>query len=400
MNKGTILLLEKQIGLLLCFIFTLYNKAFGSTPKSKQPESVLFVKFIEQGALVLHLPAFTEAVRVYGVNQVYCCTFLSNAPLLKTLNIFSENNIFFIDEKTLWTFSKSFLQSIAKIRKANISAAIDLEFFSRATAVFCYLTGIKIRAGYHRYMGLQNYRGNLFTHRLSYSHYEHVSQTGKALLKAIQVDSQELPTLSFSRAEDITKPQQYQPQPDALQQVHGMLTRSAEHPRKIVVINPSFNDQLPLRKWPEENYLACCKAILESHPDVVFAFTGRTDEASYTDQYIQRNNIKNAINLCGKTTLDQLLTLYSISQILITSDSGPAHFATLTEINIIVLFGPETPDLYAPIFGKVHVVYTKQPCSPCFNVYNNRLSPCKSNLCMQTILPDVVSKLAVKLMNS
>lgn len=393
------MLLEKQVGYLLCFVLTLYNKVFGETLKPKQPGSVIFVKFIEQGAMVLHLPAFEEAIKSYGVNQVYCCTFLSNAPLLKTLNIFNEKNIFFIDEKAVWSFSKSFLQSLVKIRRARIDAVVDLEFFSRATAVFCYLTGVKIRAGYHRYMGLQNYRGDLFTHRLSYSHYEHVSMTGKALLNAIKVDRQELPALSFHRAEGITRPQQYQPQQEVLQQVYDMLMRGTENRHRIVIINPSFKDQLPLRKWPEENYFACCKAILESHPEVIFAFTGRSDEALYTDQYIHMYNIRNAINLCGKTTFDQLLTLYTISQLLITSDSGPAHFATLTDIHTIVLFGPETPDLYAPIFGKAHILYTKQPCSPCFNVYNNRLSPCKNNLCMQKILPETVSELAVKLLS-
>jgi len=37
---------------------------------------------------------------------------------------------------------------------------------------------------------------------------------------------------------------------------------------------------------------------------------------------------------------------YNISAVLVTNDSGPAHFSAITPIRSIVLFGPETPRLY------------------------------------------------------
>ena len=51
--------------------------------------------------------------------------------------------------------------------------------------------------------------------------------------------------------------------------------------------------------------------------------------------------------LAGKTTLRQLLVLYTLAEVLVTNDSGPAHFATLTRIRVVMLFGPETPELFA-----------------------------------------------------
>ena len=48
-------------------------------------------------------------------------------------------------------------------------------------------------------------------------------------------------------------------------------------------------------------------------------------------------------SLPEKTTLRQLLVLYTRSEILVTNDSGPAHFASLTAIHVVTLFGPETP---------------------------------------------------------
>ena len=51
------------------------------------------------------------------------------------------------------------------------------------------------------------------------------------------------------------------------------------------------------------------------------------------------------IPLAGKTTLRQVLVLYARSEILVTNDSGPAHFASMTPIHVVTLFGPETPAL-------------------------------------------------------
>jgi len=53
------------------------------------------------------------------------------------------------------------------------------------------------------------------------------------------------------------------------------------------------------------------------------------------------------IPLAGKTTLRQVLALYTRSEILVTNDSGPAHFASMTPIHVVTLFGPETPALFA-----------------------------------------------------
>jgi ADP-heptose:LPS heptosyltransferase len=80
------------------------------------------------------------------------------------------------------------------------------------------------------------------------------------------------------------------------------------------------------------------------------------------------------------------MDLFSISDLLITNDSGPAHFAALTAIKNFVFFGPETPRLYSPLGNNTHVLYADFPCSPCLTAYNHRNSPCRDNKCLQSIL--------------
>jgi ADP-heptose:LPS heptosyltransferase len=97
-----------------------------------------------------------------------------------------------------------------------------------------------------------------------------------------------------------------------------------------------------------------------------------------------------SICLAGQTTLRQLLVVYGLSEVLVTNDSGPAHFASLTEIDVVALFGPETPLLFAAPGPRNHVLWADLACSPCVNAFNNRQTACRDNVCMKTIAVDQV----------
>jgi len=95
------------------------------------------------------------------------------------------------------------------------------------------------------------------------------------------------------------------------------------------------------------------------------------------------------------TSLDELLALHSMSDLLITNDSGPAHFASLVRLPTLVLFGPETPRLYAPLGRSTVCLSAGFACSPCISVYNGKKSPCDDNLCLKAITVGEVYQAAV-----
>src|SRR5881396_1029717 len=103
-----------------------------------------------------------------------------------------------------------------------------------------------------------------------------------------------------------------------------------------------------------------------------------------------RSGSSRVIPLAGKTTLHQVLVLYTRSEILVTNDSGPAHFASMTPIRVVTLFGPETPALFSARSPNATALWAGIACSPCVNAYNNRQSVCRNNLCMQAITVDDV----------
>src|SRR5439155_7841155 len=77
--------------------------------------------------------------------------------------------------------------------------------------------------------------------------------------------------------------------------------------------------------------------------------------------------------------------IYGLAEVLVTNDSGPAHLATLTSIDVVTLFGPENPRLFAARTDHNHVFWAGIACSPCVSALNGRTSPCMDNDCMQRI---------------
>jgi hypothetical protein len=151
----------------------------------------------------------------------------------------------------------------------------------------------------------------------------------------------------------------------------------------IVLLNPNASDMLPLRKWDTQNFVRLGRRILQEIPNTVLIITGAPSERESAERVCLEIGSDRTVCLAGKTTLRELLVLYTLADTLVTNDSGPGHFASMTDIHSIVLYGPETPGLFGAIGGRSHIIHAGLACSPCVNVFNHRFSPCKNNLCMQ-----------------
>lgn len=154
---------------------------------------------------------------------------------------------------------------------------------------------------------------------------------------------------------------------------------------KLVLLNSNAGDLLPLRRWSDARYVELARRLLKERADVGIAFTGSPSEARAAGNLVAQVADPRCFSLPGKTDMRQLLTLYTLCDCLVTNDSGPAHFAALTPIRTVTLFGPETPKLFAAQTPGNHVITAQLPCSPCVTAYNNRLSKCRHNICMQKI---------------
>jgi ADP-heptose:LPS heptosyltransferase len=387
MNPNTIRKIDYWFGKPICFFLTLFNF---SSSKTAKPKKIVFLKFIEQGATVLAYGALKRATQLVGKENVYFCVFEANRPILDILDIIPAKNIISIQDKSLMSFLLSAASALLKIRKAKIDTAIDMEFFSRASAIFSFMTGAKIRIGLHPFTSELPYRGNLMTHRIQYNSYLHVSEFYFSLVEASLQDPSEVPMMKMQRTpfhKEITWDLAvFSPNDDERKTIQEKINSAfGTGLKKIFILNPNASDLLPLRKWDKQNFIELGKKILLEQPNACLIISGAPTEQAEAEDVCKQIGSTRVVSFAGKTTLRELLTLYSLSNFLVTNDSGPGHFSALTNIQTIILFGPETPKNFGPISLNAHVIWKELVCSPCVNVFNHRFSPCNNNVCMKSI---------------
>jgi len=264
-----------------------------------------------------------------------------------------------------------------------------MEFFARSSAVICYLMGTRIRVGFHCYFGEGPHRGNLFTHRVLYNSHLHASRTFLSLVRALDNAPALFPAFGHTPPAEISLAH-FQPGDAERGEVAAMLrdlagADASGRARRLVLLNANASDLLPLRRWDNDNYIILARQLLSTFPDMAIAFTGAPSEQAKIGALVDEVASPRCFSLAGKTTLRQLLIVYSLAEILVTNDSGPAHFAALTPIDVVVLFGPETPVLFGTLSPRNHAIWLGLACSPCINAWNNRQTACRNNLCMKNI---------------
>lgn len=348
---------------------------------------ILFIKLSEQGAMVLAYGAICRAVAMVGRENVFFCVFEKNREILDLLGVIPSENILTIRDGRFSWFLRDALRVLMRMRRLGIDTTIDLELFARVSAILSFLSGAKRRVGLHRFTGEGLYRGDLLTHRVQYSPYLHTSTASDLLVQAAERDPGEAPLAKCPLEQPSEPLPKYEPSDQEKAKLAGLLApHGVELPKTpLVVLNPKTDDEMPIRKWPTERFVELGRRVLSNFGDVVVVVTGLPSEQQETERMCREMDSSRAVSLAGKLTLRELIALYTFSHVLVTSDSGPAHFASLAHIDTVVMFGPETPVLYGPLGDGVHVLFSDLACSPCLTAANHRLSPCRDNQCMKAI---------------
>lgn len=394
MDVASMRLVDRWLGSALCFMLTVLRTVTGGqkTPAESGVRRILFIKLAEQGSTVLAYPALRRAAVRVGRENVYVLVFDDNRFILDALGVIPEANVIAISTRGMWGTLTGALGAVRRLWALRIDAAIDLEFFARSTATLAYLSGARMRVGFHPYAGGASYRGNLMTHRLVYNPYLATGQLFEMMVQALDEPAGRFPACALTPPPVERTLPVFTASAGEIEAVRSMLcevTQCREVP-PLLLLNANCSDLLPLRKWQDANYVELASRVLARYPEVVIAFTGARAEAEAVAPLVRQVGSPRCVSLAGRTTLRQLLIAYSLAEVMVTNDSGPAHFAGLTPMDVVVLFGPETPLLFASPSPRSHVLWANTVCSPCVSASNNRRSLCRNNLCMQAITVDQV----------
>jgi ADP-heptose:LPS heptosyltransferase len=392
MNIDTMRRIDRLAGVPLCAIATLLVRLgdwlHGRT--ARPVRRVLFVELSEMGSTVLASPAMRKA-RAQLSAELYFVIFKRNVGSLQLVGTISPDNIFTISDASIFALARDTLAFLLWTRRKQIDTVVDLELFSRFTALLTGLAGAARRVGFYRFHQEGLYRGEMLTHRVTYNPHIHVSKNFIALVDALLAPKATVPYTKTVIGDDQTNVEIVQASArargDVLERIRSLAPFDPVQNR-LVLINPNASELLPHRRWMPDRFAELIRRILSSYNDVVVLITGAPDEREAAERLAAQNAPRSA-SFAGHSSLIELPSLYSHATLMVTNDSGPAHFSAAVGLPTIVLFGPETPKLYQPL-GNSRAIYAGLACSPCVTAHNHRKTACTDNVCMQAISVDEV----------
>ena len=394
MKVDTMRQIDYYIGVPLCFLGSIVQRLLKLMIKNdmKPPKKVLFIELSEMGSAILVDPAMRKLQKETGAD-LYFAIFRKNKPSLDLLGTIPAENIYTIREHNMFAFVFDTLRFFFWSRKIKIEAVIDLELFSRFTALLVGFSGAPYKIGFHAYYNEGLYRGNFLSHKVAYNPHIHIAKNFIALINALLASKKEIPySKSLIGDEEISLAKvniSSDQKKTIFDIVLGCASEFNQKINKIILINPNASELLIQRRWPQQNYTQLIKMILDKCSSAIVLITG--DPREREEAQLLKGNVQNdrCINFAGKVTFAQLPLLYSASEFMVTNDSGPAHFAAITDMPTFVIFGPETPALYGSL-GNTTPIYAGLACSPCVSASNHRKTACTDNVCLQVIKPDQV----------
>lgn len=158
----------------------------------------------------------------------------------------------------------------------------------------------------------------------------------------------------------------------------------------------------PAKRWPVEHFAALAR-LIAGRPDVLRAGplpeVGAGETALLPPVWIVSSAKDKevgdqiatlaqgaALNLCGRSSLEQAVDLLASARAVVSNDSGLMHVAAALDKPLIALYGSSSPEYTPPCSPQARILTRHLPCSPCFK----RECPLGHFDCLQGLAPERV----------
>jgi heptosyltransferase-2 len=239
------------------------------------------------------------------------------------------------DKRNFWTYA-------AQLRKRKYDTVFVLKR-SLSSAFLALLTGAKRRIGYSA-----NGRDFLLTHKARFNTHIHEVESTLDVLRCAGLPIQDNYLEAWISQQETEELLKLVPELASIRKP-VLLHAAAAHPDKLY----------PLEFWAQ-----IARALADAG-----GFTPVFSGAPLDIDLYKELGILSAIpclNLAGKLSLRQSMTLYKEMKLAICVDSGPAHLSAAVGTPTIAIFGPTDPVRWRP-FGEKHVALfdDQLSCRPC-----------------------------------
>lgn len=272
------------------------------------------------------------------------------------------------------------LRLARELHARGYDRVLDFEQFLTTTALLTFLAHPSLAVGFatpHRH------RHALYDVAVAHDPAVHMAHNFAAIARAGGVDPAGLEALYVPRCAK------------AAARVRRSLPRG-DRPR--VVLHVGSGDHFEGRRWPVDHF-ARLGALLVERAGAEIVFTGTAAEAGLIARARARLGAP-SVDLAGRLSVLELIELLAETDLLVSNDTAPVHFAAALGTRQVAIFGPNTPRLYGPLSRRARVFHLGLACSPCITNDNAKTSLCGVPLCMRAIDPLAVADAALALLRA
>jgi len=274
--------IDGWLGPVICFILSLRRMILEKVmPRKKGPlhsvKRILMVKPAEMGSTILMYSMLKRAQQLWPDIEIHFLVFSENVAAVDMLGIIPENNIHKLRTDNFKNFICDSLVNLFKIRRLKFDLAMDLEFFSRASAVLTELSGARSTCGFSPFTMEGLYRGNLLSHSVQYNPHIHTALTFYSMIEAIRQPAGQIPLVKteIPRLDQLQTPE-IVIRENEKSEVRSLLEQ-ANHKslkaEKLIIINANSSELVPLRRWPLQNYIELGRQLVEEY-NAIIVLTG------------------------------------------------------------------------------------------------------------------------------
>jgi len=229
---------------------------------------------------------------------------------------------------------------VREIRKRNFDTAI-VYHTKRRTNALCFLSGIPRRIGYRN-----DKWGFLLTRQIPDQRHRGLKHEARYCLDVLKVLGIE------DGVEDI----RISIQPEAEQWAARLLEKAGPGQKKVVVVHPDAS--CPTKKWPDHRFIELMQRMRQEF-SCFFIIIG-TPANKATAAGLMDAVKGDILDLTGKTSVAQLVSLLRRSHLLVSNDSGPVHVAAGVGTPVVSIFTRNQPGInperWKPLGEKSRVV--------------------------------------------
>lgn len=330
----------------------------------KEFKTIAVCKFKGMGSIIQSTPMLEALRKRFPNAEIIYVSTEANKKFLQQISLI--DTIVTVNDKSFLSSLTGSLKAIFILIRKRPEVYIDLEIYSNFSTIFTTLTLSKNRIGF--YLRSSSFRMGIYTHMMFFNPKMPVSEVYLQIARLFG---------NFENSPEVYRLNNQNPENSFFQN------------ENYIVINPNASDLRLERRWDKSNFIELIKKISANYVDLKIVLIGSNSEFEYTQTIKnQVSDIENVVNLAGKTSIQELISLISSAKCVITNDTGPMHIAFSCKTPSVCLFGPCSPQQYG-MSDKTFIIYKNVYCSPC--VHDFEIPPCKgNNICMKLIQTDEV----------